>query len=51
MKSLKFILLAGLLSVSSSLFSQSFLGKYAQVSIIAPDEYRDSEYEVVIEQV
>ncbi|PID67824.1 MAG: hypothetical protein CR968_04760 [Flavobacteriia bacterium] len=50
MKTLKFILLIGLFSLSATLFSQSFLGKYTQVSIIAPDEYRDSAFEVVIDQ-
>ncbi len=49
MKNIKLTLLVGLLFISSSLFSQSFLGQYSQVSIIAPDEYRDSQYEVVIE--
>ncbi len=50
MKALKFFLLIGLFSVSATLFSQSFVGKYTQVSIIAPDEYRDSAVEVVVEQ-
>ncbi len=48
MKNLKPILLVGLLLVCFQSFSQSLLGTYEQLSIIAPDEYRDSEYEVTI---
>ncbi len=50
MKKFKFVLLATLLFVCSQSFAQSLLGSYEQVSIIAPDEYKDSEHEVTIKE-
>lgn len=50
MNKLKVVLSLIFSLASFSVFSQKAVGEYEQLSINAPDEYRDSEYEVIIKR-
>lgn len=50
MNNLKTVLLLTFLFTSITVFSQKVIGEYEQISINAPDEYRDSEHEVTIKR-